>query len=140
MENLCNNEVEIWNESKVEAVHCEITQVPKKPYNLKTKFYRVNFSKQKFSALVPCRFCNFYSITYCAQTFGSTILFHFHSQDPEAFLVVMETFVLLVDQVWHGNQHTKFSLQDWEIGCETVPLLCWLSTQDTISWKVCWRL
>lgn len=89
-----------WNESKVKEVRCEITQVPKRTDNLKTKFSRVNFSKQKFSALGPCRCCNFDSTTFCAQTFASTVLFHFHSQGPETFLatVVTETFVLLVDK------------------------------------------
>lgn len=73
---------------------------PKKTYILKKKLYRGYFSKQKFSALGPCRFCNFDSMTFCAQTFGSTILSPFHSQGTESFLAVVVTkiFVLLVDK------------------------------------------
>lgn len=71
-----------------------------KTYIIKPEFYWGNFSKQRFSALDPCGFCNSESTTFCAQNFGSTILSPFYSQGSETFLamVVTESFVLLADK------------------------------------------
>lgn len=88
-----------WNESKGKGVKSLWNHTSSlKTYVLKPKLYRGNFSKQKFSALGPCRFCNFDSTTFWAQIFGSTIPLPFPG--PEMFLsmVVTEIFVLLVDK------------------------------------------